>query len=131
MASRKSRPPAHGGLEFKLRLPPDIATRIRAKAEREGRPQNRIIINELAEYPALNEVGTHAEHNREMEIILARYGARISAYDISESLLTAVDAVLKADGPVALESAVERLRVARLGMLALADQMGRKPKTGG
>ena len=34
-----------------LRLPSDVLERIEAKAKREGRPFNRILINELALFP--------------------------------------------------------------------------------
>jgi hypothetical protein len=61
----------------KIRLPEDIANRIRDKAEREGRPQNRIIINELAAFPRLEEFEDFATLKGEMGNTLARYVRRL------------------------------------------------------
>jgi len=124
-------PPA--GREFKLRIPQDVSERIEAKAKREGRPQNRVIINELALFPSLEETGDLADLIRAMEVIVARYGARITWHDLSDELLNAVDVVLKAEGG-ALQAALDRLRVVRSGMLlhkeSEAKRTAEKPKGG-
>ena len=112
---RKKQPPLHGR-EFKIRLPEDIADRIRSKAEREGRPQNRIIINELAAVPRLEQADDFATLIGAMQNTLARYGSRIAMHDLSDELLRAVDAVLKAEGG-ALQATVDKLRVVRSAML--------------
>jgi hypothetical protein len=105
-----------GGREIKMRLPEDIATRIESKAKAEGRPMNRVVINELAlipHYERLRDLNTAVQ---DMEIILARYGARITSHDLGEGLLQAVDAVLAAEGG-AQQAAIDRLRVVRRSML--------------
>jgi hypothetical protein len=105
------------GREFKIRLPEDITRRIEAKANVEQRPQNRIIINELASFPELEKTRRLASLIGDMEVVLARYAAQITLHDLSDALLKAIDTVLAAQG-AALPTAIERLRVARAGMLA-------------
>ena len=53
-----------------------------------------------------------------MEVVLARYAAQQTSHDLTDALLKAVDVVLAAQGG-ALPAAIEKLRVARTGMLAL------------
>jgi hypothetical protein len=113
---RKKRPAPGEGREYKLRLPLDIANRIEAKAKAEQRPQNRIIVNELAEIPHLERFRDLAGLVGDMQVILARHGARIMWHDLSDQLLNGVDAVLDAEGG-ALLTAVEKLRAARTSML--------------
>jgi hypothetical protein len=118
MAPPRKKQPAPGqGREYKIRLPEDIAQRIEAKAKVEGRPQNRIIINELASIPELEQTRQLASLVGHMEVVIARYAAQQTAADLSKQLLSAVDAVLNAQGG-ALTAAVERLRVERVSMLA-------------
>ena len=127
MAPPRKKQPAPGqGREYKIRLPEDIAQRIEAKAKDEQRPQNRIIINELAAFPDLEETAKLAEQVREMEIVLARYAAQQTSHNVTDALLKAVDAVLATQGG-ALPAAIERLRVVRTGMLA-HDQAQAKRK---
>ena len=104
------------GREFKLRIPEDVASRIEAKAKTEGRPQNRVIINELAATPYLERAGDLAALIEDMKITLARQGARIVWHDLSDELLNAVDAALEAQGS-ALLAAMDKIRVIRAGML--------------
>jgi hypothetical protein len=117
MASARKNPAAapRPGREYKLRLPDDVAERIAKKAEAEGRPQNRVIINELALVPYLEQFRNLADQIRNMEIILARHGARIEWHDLQDDLLAAVDAVLStsANAPAALDN----LRAVRAVML--------------
>ena len=115
MARRKEKKPAKGW-EYKLRLPRDIAQRIEAKAKETGWPRNRVIINELAAYPRLERQSDLGEHIGELGNLIARYGARIEWLDLSEQLLAAVDAVLKAQGGVQ-QAAIDRLRAVRSVML--------------
>lgn len=82
-----------------MRLPDDVAQRIEAKAKDEQRPANRVLINELAEYPTLKEGGGKlAETVRDLEIVLARYSARITTVDLTDDLLKTVDAVIDSHG---------------------------------
>ena len=104
------------GREYKIRLPEDIAQRIEAKAKDEQRPQNRIIINELARFPDLEKTDKLAELVRDMEVVIARYAAQITSHDLTDELLRAVDAVLATQGG-ALPAAIEKLRLVRTGML--------------
>ena len=112
---RKSPPPQ--GREYKIRLPEDVAQRIEMKAKGEQRPQNRIIINELAAFPDLEQNAKLASLVGHMEVLLARYAAQQTSHDLTDALLKAVDAVLAAQGG-SLPAAIEKLRVTRTGMLA-------------
>ena len=88
-----------------LRLPSDVLERIEAKAKREGRPFNRILINELALFPHLDRQARLGELNPETwRRCLARYGSRITTVtELNEALLHAVDEALAArtDGEAA------------------------------
>jgi Arc-like DNA binding dprotein len=121
MASRRQKkrivPAYERGREFKLRLPPDVSERIEKKAEQEGRPQNRVIINELADYPDLLKYRDFAYYVTEMRNVLAAYGSRITLADLGESLVQAVDSVLSAQTDGELHSRLDRLRVLRAAML--------------
>jgi len=112
------------GREYKIRLPEDVAERIEAKAKHEQRPQNRIIINELAAFPDLEQTHKLATLVRDMEVVVARYAAQITSHDLTDALLKAVDAVLATQGG-ALSAAIETLRVVRTGMLAHIEAQGR------
>ena len=116
MAPPRKKQPAPGqGREYKIRLPEDIAQRIEMKAKDEQRPQNRIIINELAAFPNLEQTDKLAALVSHMEVVVARYAAQQTFHDLTDALLNAVDAVLAAQGG-ALPAAIERLRVERLAL---------------
>src|SRR4051794_18121322 len=102
---------ARPGREYKIRLPEDVAKRIEQKAAHEQKPVNRAIINELAAFPDLEKVRDFGELVEDMKIVLAQQGARLTWLDLSEQLLAAVDAVLKAQGSGALQAAIDKLRV--------------------
>jgi hypothetical protein len=104
------------GRDYKVRLPEDVADRIAKKAATEQRPQNRIIINELASVPYLEQRSTFEELIQDMKITLARHGAAIVWHDLSTELLAAVDALLAAEGGEE-RAAKERLRVIRTAMV--------------
>jgi predicted HicB family RNase H-like nuclease len=42
--------------QFHIRIPAEVFSRIKAKADRAGRPINRIIIEELLNYPNLEKI---------------------------------------------------------------------------
>ena len=111
--------------EFKLRLPEDVADRIEAKAKAEGRPQNRIIINELAAFPNLEKLGVLGEHLRDLEGLLLKYSERITWQDLSDELLSTVDFVLKTQG-AAQQVTIDKLRVVRNAMRKTKESDGRK-----
>ena len=91
-----------------LRLPPDVMKRIDAKTAKTGWPINRVVINELAAFPDLEEQAKLGQLIRDMEIILARYGSRITLADLGEPLLRAVDDVLRAKTDSELQARLEQ-----------------------
>jgi hypothetical protein len=100
-----------------LRLPTDVVERIEAKAKSEGRPFNRILVEELALFPHLDREARLGELVRDMESVLARYGSRITATELNEALLHAVDEALAAETDAEPQPPLERLRVIRRAML--------------
>jgi CBS domain-containing protein len=96
MAPRKRRA-ASQHRQFKIRLPGDITARIEAKAQAEGRPQNRVIINELAAFPALEKQRKLAELVDEFELLTLRHEARLGKVELQEDLFGALHEVLQAD----------------------------------
>jgi hypothetical protein len=95
-----------------LRLPEDVADRIEAKAKAEGRPQNRIIINELAAYPRLEKIGEFDEHVEHFKILLLKYSARIEWQELAEQLLAGVEEVINTQGATQ-QVAIDKLRAVR------------------
>ena len=144
MVRKQVSDPSEHELEYKIKLPADIGERIRAKAQREGRPLNRVITDELREYPVLKETGTLAaavdalaeqnatlaEQTREMKISLARHGARIDWLDLTDELVNAIDLVneaLETDSP-SLPAAMDALRAGLLTARTLGPEVKRKLK---
>ncbi len=114
---------------YKIMLPQDISDRIDQKAKATGLPLSRVIINDLAAIPYLETVGKFAELVSAMEVLLLRQGARLTSIDTSEQLVAAVDAVLAADGGT-LQAAVDKLRLARNGMLAIERNKAKMKQAG-
>ena len=98
-------------------MPTDVVERIEAKAKGEGRPFNRILVDELALFPHLDRQARLGELVRDMESVLARYGSRITVTELNEALLHAVDEALAAETDAELQPQLERLRVIRRTML--------------
>jgi hypothetical protein len=98
--------------DFKIRLPEDIRQRLDGEVEKTGWPLSRVIVNELADYPALKGYRDFANLIGEMGNVLARYGARIVMHDLSGELLAALDAALEAEGG-AQQAALDKVRVLR------------------
>jgi hypothetical protein len=121
MAPRRKKTASAQAREFKLRLPEDISERIVTKTEQTGWPQNRVIINELAEYPALKEYREQGDQIGAINDIIAHYGARITWLELSEQLLAALDAALDAQG-TAQQAALDKVRVLRNAMLKRDDK---------
>ena len=65
-------------------MPTDVVERIEAKAKGEGRPFNRILVDELALFPHLDRQARLGELVRDMESVLARYGSRITMTELNE-----------------------------------------------
>lgn len=127
MASRKQRSaiPAPGR-EFKLRVPEDIAARIEKKAKAKLRPMNRILIDELAEFPDLEKYRDFGQHLEDMKIVLARYSARIIVADLTDELIRTLREIVKADD--ADNVGVLRARVAKVRTILAAMEKTEKPK---
>jgi len=95
-----------------------VFRRIEAKAKDEtGWPLNRVIINELAAFPDLEKQAKLGELIRDMEVVLAQYGSRITLAELSEPLLRAVDDVLAAKADGERQARLDKLRVLRTVML--------------
>jgi hypothetical protein len=118
---RKRKAPGEGHSVY-LRLPTDVFERIEKKAKEEGRPFNRIIINELAAIPNLEQQRKFATLVGEMEVILARYGSRITLADLGEPVLRAVDEVLEAKTDAERTRRLDKLRVLRAAMVKHEQQ---------
>jgi hypothetical protein len=101
--------------EFKLRLMEDTAAWVRKLAQESGKPQSRVIIDALADYERLMNIRTFSELLGDLEVVLARHGARIVWQDLSDEMLGAVDQVLNSSG-TAREAAIDQLRVIRNAM---------------
>ena len=115
---RKRNPPEPGHRrQVYIRLPDDISDRIDAKAKAENRPINRVIINELASWPHFAGQAALGDQIRDMSTILARHGARLSAVELGEDLLRAVDETVTARTDSQLRAAVDKQRVIRAAML--------------
>jgi hypothetical protein len=112
--------------EYKLRLPPDVSKWVEQRAKDTGWPQNRVIINGLASIDQLEKIRNFGEVLEDLKVIVARQGARIAWLDLSDELLSAVDAVLKAEGS-AREAAIDNLNVVRSAMLkSKFEQTGKR-----
>jgi hypothetical protein len=108
-------------VEFKLRIPFDIAKRIEEKAAAQGRWRNHVVIEELAAIPALQACKPIEESLEEMRAIVARHRAILDRIDLNEKLLAAIDAVVNSRGG-AQWAAIEAMRAARLAMQRLLSE---------
>jgi hypothetical protein len=114
---RKKRRAAGEGHPVHLRLPADVFQFVEARAAEKQWPFNRAVINLLASIAHLETARTQEQVLQEMQIVLARYGSRITSADLSEPLLRAVDDVLAANTDGELQARLDRLRVLRATML--------------
>jgi hypothetical protein len=114
---RKKRRAPGEGHPVHLRLPADVFRLVEARAAKEQWPLNRVIINLLASIPHLETARTQEQVLQDMQIVLARYGSRITSADLSAPLLRAVDDVLAANTDGELQARLDRLRVLRADML--------------
>jgi len=117
MALRKRPRAATPTREIKIRLAGDLSLRIEKKAKENGQAMNRVIVDELAAFPALKDLGVLADRIADVDVIVAHYGERITWLELSEQLLAAVDAVIKAQG-AAQQAAIDKLRITRGAMKA-------------
>jgi|RhiMethySRZTD1v2_1073278.scaffolds.fasta_scaffold597900_1 hypothetical protein len=114
---RKKRRAPGEGHPLHLRLPTDVFRFVEARAAEKQWPLNRAIINLLASIPHLETARTQEQVLQEMQIVLARYGSRITSADLSEPLRRAVDDVLAAHTDGEQQARLDRLRVLRSEML--------------
>jgi hypothetical protein len=113
---RKKRRAPGEGHPVHLRLPSDVFERIEAKTKKTGWPFNRVIINELAAFPDLEANAKHRELNSAAEVLLTKFGARMTWLELNEELLNGVDRVLESHG-VARDAAIDQLQMTRNAML--------------
>jgi hypothetical protein len=124
---RKKRRALGEGHPVHLRLPTDVFERIEAKTKEKGWPLNRVIINELAAFPDLDQQAKLGELTRDMEVVLAQYGARIVTADLTDELLRTLREMLKADD--ANNAGMLRAKVAKVRViLAAMEKDERTPK---
>ena len=102
---RKKRRAPGEGHKVHLRLPADVFRLVEARAAKEHWPLN------------LETARTQEQVLQDMQIVLARYGSRITSADLSAPLLRAVDDVLAANTDGELQARLDRLRVLRADML--------------
>ena len=103
------------GREFKTILPPDVSERIERRAREEGKPQSRIIVDDLSRIPFLESQAQFGKLVKAMETVLARYGSRIVTVDLETQLLRAIDRLLEAK-PGEVQARLDGLRVLRAAM---------------
>ncbi|TYL93438.1 hypothetical protein FXB40_21650 [Bradyrhizobium rifense] len=113
---RKKRRPGEGH-PVHLRFPTDVFEWIEAETKEKGWPLNRVIINEMAAIPYLKKQAKLGELIRDMEVILADYGSRLTLADLGEPMLRAVDQLLAAKTDSERQIQLDRLRVLRSAML--------------
>jgi hypothetical protein len=114
---RKKRRASGEGHPVHLRLPADVFQFVEARAAEKQWPLNRAIINLLASIPHLETARTQEQVLQEMQIVLARYGSRVTLADLGDPILRAVDNVLAANTDGELQARLDRLRVLRSAML--------------
>jgi hypothetical protein len=113
---RKKRTASGEGHSVHLRLPTDVFRLVEKRAKDERWPFNRAVINLLASIPHLETARTQEDVLQEMQIVLARYGARTTLSDLSEALLQAVDEVLASRTDGERQRGLDKLRVLRREM---------------
>jgi hypothetical protein len=112
----------------RLRLPDDVFRRLDDKARNAARPFNRTVINELAAFPHFDGLPRLAELVGAIETLLSRFGARLTAIELGDELLRALDAALAARTNGQLQSQLDRLRVLRSLMLESERQTATKER---
>jgi predicted DNA-binding protein len=97
VAARKSKRKVSAAREYKLRLPPHLSERIEKTAKAAGKPQARIIIEELESIPDLLKKEHFEGLVDHMEQTLSRFSARGHYADITDDLLFAIRVADKAN----------------------------------
>src|SRR5262249_45347918 len=102
MATRRKKtkaviPAYQRGREFKVILPPDISDRFEKQAKDEGQTKSRIINNDLARIPYLDQQAKLGELVRNMDDLLTRHSARETVAELTKELLSTLREMVKAD----------------------------------
>jgi hypothetical protein len=101
--------------EYKLRLPEEIAARIAAKAAVTGKPQSRVILDELNMFGPMESLRGLNEAVDDLKVMIARYSARIVAVDLKDDVVRVLREALLADE--ANNIGETRAKLARLRVL--------------
>jgi len=116
MLRRPNRSPAPPrAREYKVRLPADLADRVEARAKAETWPQNRTVINLLARYFDLENIGTLVEHLGHLDNMILKYSSRIEWQELTEEFLQIANEVVTTKG-AAREVAIDKLNAALKAM---------------
>ena len=95
-----------------VRLPNDVFMRLDARATAEGRSMNRVLADELAEFPSLEKQAPGLDELlRKMRVIVAQHRAFVRLVEFNEGLLRAVDTLLGARTDEQRWVATDRLRL--------------------
>src|SRR5262245_55790053 len=97
MAARKRKKKASAAREYKLRLPPALSERIEKLAATEGKPQSRIIIDDLESIPYLRSRAHFEDLVKDMEYTLSLYSSRVISVVVSEELLNMAKQAVQAN----------------------------------
>ena len=100
--------------EYKLRLPAEVADRIAAKAQAAGKPQSRVIVDELTVFGPRENLRSLNETVEDLKVMVARYSARIIAVDLKDDVMRTLREALLADDANnlgELRAKLSRLRV--------------------
>ena len=114
---RKKRRAPGEGHKVHLRLPADVFRLVEARAAKEHLAVKSGDYQFAGEHPHLETARTQEQVLQDMQIVLARYGSRITSANLSAPLLRAVDDVLAANTDGELQARLDRLRVLRADML--------------
>ena len=113
---RKKRAAPGEGHSVHLRLPTDVFRLVEKKANKQGWPFNRAVINLLASIPHLETARTQEDVLQDMQLLLAKHSSRDTLANLSEPLLRVVDDVLAAKTDGERQAPLEHLRVLRTEM---------------
>ena len=118
------------GREFKVILPPELSSRIEARAREQGKPQSRVIIEDLSRIPHLEAQTQLHKLVQTMDLVLTHHSSRLVMAELSEQLFRAVDHVLAAQtaaNHLDLLARLDGLRLLRMTMLRREKAASERP----
>ncbi|HMF19277.1 MAG TPA: toxin-antitoxin system HicB family antitoxin [Gemmataceae bacterium] len=74
-----------------LRIRESLRRRLEREAEKHRTSLNTMIRLKLEDSFAEQDRKDHGEHNRDMEVLLARYSKHLTLYDLQQDLMRALD----------------------------------------